>query len=162
MEEPDLINETKKDHQEAVGFVEKHRDFFEHFARGRVKIEPAPEGLDTFAFNLENNVVYVNSRFFKEFGLPEEGTTFGTLHELVHFFQKKQLLSERDGDKILEVYLKRLKRDRAYSLMDNHSADVQVNATVQKGYESGRDVEDLLYKEIFFKDKDLTKEPKHV
>ena len=162
MEEPDLINETKKDHQEAVGFVEKHRDFFEHFARGRVKIEPAPEGLDTFAFNLENNVVYVNSRFFKEFGLPEEGTTFGTLHELVHFFQKKQLLSERDGDKILEVYLKRLKRDRAYSLMDNHSANVQVNATVQKGYESGRDVEDLLYKEIFFKDKDLTKEPKHV
>ena len=152
---------TRSPHEEAVEFVEKHRDFFEHFARGRVKVEPAPEGLDTFAFNLENNVIYVNSRFFREFGLPEEGTTFGTLHELVHFLQKKQLVSEPRGTEIFEKYLVRLK-DGAYSLMDNHSADVQVNATVQNGYESGREIEDGLYKQVFYKDKDFTKEPRHV
>ena len=45
-------NEKKMPHQEAVEFVEKHRDFFEHYAGGRVKIEPAPAGLDSFAFDL--------------------------------------------------------------------------------------------------------------
>ena len=33
------------EHQKAVDFVEKHRDFFEHYGRGHVHVEPAPPEL---------------------------------------------------------------------------------------------------------------------
>ena len=94
METPVLI-EQKSDsadraaHQEALEFVEKYRDFFEHYARGRVKFEPAPAGLDTFAFDLEKDTIYVNSRFYKELEFSDEKTSFAVLHETEHFLEKK-------------------------------------------------------------------------
>ena len=107
MEKPKIDIETKKEesferptndieHAEAVALVEKHRDFFEHYAKGKIKIEPAPKELPTFAFNLETNTIYVNSMFYERLGFSEEKTVFGTLHELEHFNEKIQILSE-DG-----------------------------------------------------------------
>lgn len=159
MEEPSVGQSA---HQEAVEFVEKHRALLEQYARGRIKIEPAPPGLDTFAFNLENNIIYVNSKFYKGFGLPEEGTYFATLHELEHFFEKKQILSEKGGEKIFARYLERLKKSQAYSLMDNHIADVRENTAVETNSNKDlADIEDRLYKEVLLKD-GFANEPRHV
>ena len=96
-------------HAEAVAFVEKHRNLFEHYARGALKIEPAPEGLDTFAFNLEKNTIYVNSRFYEELGFSDEKTSFATLHEIEHFLEKKQILSEAGGERAFGQYVRRIK-----------------------------------------------------
>ena len=78
----------ENEHAEAVAFVEKHRDFFEHYAKGRVEIEPAPEGLSTFAFDLNKNVIYVNSMFYKKQGFSDEKTLFAICHEIEHFWRK--------------------------------------------------------------------------
>ena len=72
-------------HIEAEMLVKKYRDFFENYAKGGIKIEPAPEELKTFAFDLEKNIIYVNSMFYKEPGLSDEKTIFATLHEIEHF-----------------------------------------------------------------------------
>ena len=68
------VQESVSEHAEAVALVEKHRDFFEHYAKGKIKVEPAPRGLKTFAFDLEKNTIYINSMFYKKFGFSEEKT----------------------------------------------------------------------------------------
>src|SRR3989338_100626 len=99
----DLIQQSEAEHLEAVALVEKHRDFLEHYAKGKVKIEPAPKGLDTFAFDLENNTIFVNATMFKRiFGFTDEKTIFLTLHEIEHFLEKIQILSEEGGEKRLD------------------------------------------------------------
>ena len=101
MEQPNFIEIKKKpatvaedgitgDHAEALALVEKHRDFFEHYAKGRIKVEPAPQELSTFAFNLEKNTIYVNSMFYRKRGFSEQKTVFAILHEIEHFLEKKQ------------------------------------------------------------------------
>ncbi len=150
-------------HAEAVAFVEKHRNLFEHYARGALKIEPAPEGLDTFAFNLEKNTIYVNSRFYEELGFSDEKTSFATLHEIEHFLEKKQILSEAGGERAFGQYVRRIKESKAYGLMDNCVADVRENkSVVSKTSKDFGEIESGLYKEDLFKETDFTKYPKHV
>ena len=168
METPVLI-EQKSDsadraaHQEALEFVEKYRDFFEHYARGRVKFEPAPAGLDTFAFDLGKDTIYISSRFYKELEFSDERTSFAVLHETEHFLEKKQLLAENGGDKVFGRYLKRIKESEAYSHMDHCVADVRENSAImEKTNKSFRDLEIKLYKEDLFKETDFTGEPKHI
>ncbi len=161
-------NETKKiqdeeSHAEAIEFVEKNRDFFEHYARGKVQFAPAPEGLDTFAFDLKNNTIYLNSKFYKNLGFSDEKTSFATCHEIEHFLEKKQLLSEKGGEKEFEKYLKNIQKSKAFGLMDNCVADVRENRTVvTKTHEGFSDIEKRCYKEDLFKEIDFTKEPKHI
>ncbi|HLD62220.1 MAG TPA: hypothetical protein VI998_04585, partial [Patescibacteria group bacterium] len=88
--EEDHENKVEKNesaHKEAVKFFEKHRDFLEHYARGQIKIEPAPAGLDTFAFDLKNNTIYVNSKWYKTagFSFSDEKTLHSACHEVEHF-----------------------------------------------------------------------------
>ncbi len=122
----------EESHKEAVEFVEKYRDFYDHYARGKVKFEPAPEGLDTFAFDLESDPpkIYLNSRFYKDRGLSEEKTSFATLHEIEHLLEKMEMLGEEGGEKTFGRYLKRVKESEAYSHMDNCVADVRENTAV--------------------------------
>lgn len=156
-------NEAKTAHQEAVDFFEKHRDFFEHYAGGRVKIEPAPAGLDTFAFDFGNNTIYINSKFYEKLGLSEEKTTFATLHEIEHFLEKISLLAESGGERIFEGYLAKIKSDRAFSLLDNCVADIRENrAVVFRTSQDFGTLEQKLYKEDLFADIDFTKEPRHI
>lgn len=155
--------EKKKAHQEAIEFVEKNRDFFEHYARGGVKFAPAPEGLDTFAFDLKNNTIYINSKFYKELGFSDEKTSFAVCHEIEHFLEKRQILSEEKGEKDFEKYLKRIQESKAFGLMDNCVADIRENrAVVSKTHEGFGDIEKKAYKEDLFKEIDFTKEPKHI
>jgi len=163
------------EHAEAVAFVEKHRDFFEHYAKGKVNIKPAPASIKTFAFNLENNDIYINSMFYKKRGLSEEKTVFATLHEIEHFAEKKQLLLEpqkkgkggrvieESGEKKFAGYLKRIKESRAFGLMDNCVADIRENKTVVSKTNKGMgELEQKVYREDLFNETDFTKQPRHI
>lgn len=152
-----------KAHQEAVDFVDKNRDFFEHYARGGIKFEPAPEGLDTFAFNLENNTIYINSKFYKKLGFSDEKTSFATCHEIEHFLEKIKLLSEPKGEKEFEKYLKKIQESKAFGLMDNVVADIRENkAVIDKTHAGFGEIEQKCYKEDLFKELDFTQSPKHI
>jgi hypothetical protein len=158
-----LSQESENEHAEAVAFFDKHRDFFEHYAKGRVNIEPAPKNIPTFAFNLETNTIYVNSMFYKKQGFSEEKTLFGILHEIEHFLEKKAMLLEDGGEKKFEKYLKRIKDSRAFSLMDNCDGDIRENRTVVSRTNTGMgELEVKTYKEDLFAEKDFTSQPRHI
>lgn len=162
MEDPGNF-EVKDDHAEAVALVEKNRDFFEHYAKGKIKIEPAPAGLKTFAFDLEKNTIYLNSLFFQKMGLPEEKTIFATLHEIEHFMEKIQILSEEGGQRTFTKFLSRLKASRAFSLMDNCVADIRQNrAVVSKTNRGMAELETTMYQEDLFAETDFLGRPRHI
>lgn len=152
------------EHAEALDLVEEHRDFFEHYAKGKIKIEPAPTGIPTFAFNLETNTIYVNTTMFKKvFGFTDEKTIFLTLHEIEHFMEKIQILSEDGGEKKFEKYLKRRQKSKAFSLTDNCVADIrEYRALISKTNKGMEDVEKKTFKQDLFEETDFTKLPKHI
>lgn len=150
-------------HTEAVALVEKHRDFFEHYAKGKIKIEPAPKGMETFAFNLEKNTIYINSMFYKKLGLSEEKTVFATLHEIEHFMEKLQILSEDGGEKSFEKYLKKIKASRAFGIMNNCVSDIRENrAVVGKTNKGMGELEEKTYQEDLFPETDFSSLPRHI
>jgi hypothetical protein len=155
--------EVESEHAEAVEFFEKHRDFFEHYAKGRVNVEPAPKSIPTFAFNLETNTIYINSMFYKKRGFSEEKTLFGILHEIEHFLEKKNMISEDGGEKKFDKYLKRIKSSRAFSLLDNCNGDIRENrAVVQRTNKGMGELETKTYKEDLFAETDFTAQPRHI
>jgi hypothetical protein len=155
--------ESEGEHAEAVALVEKHRDFFEHYAKGKIKIEPAPKSVPTFAFNLEQNTIYINSMFYKKLGLSEEKTVFATLHEIEHFMEKLQILAEDGGEKKFNGWLKRIKSSKAFSVMDNCVADIRENrAVIGKTNQGMRELEEKTYKEDLFAETDFTAQPRHI
>lgn len=155
--------ESAGEHKEAIEFVNRHRDLFEHYARGQVDFKPAPPGLDTFAYDLEHDSIYINSRFYKKQGFSDEKTAFATLHEIEHFQEKLALVREKGGDRMFSRYLSRIQQSRAYGLMDNCVADVRENKTVvSKTNASFAEVEHTLYTEDLFPETDFTKIPKHI
>ncbi len=153
----------RSEHSEAFNFVEENRDFFEHHARGKIKIEPAPESLDTFAFDLKSNTIYINSMFYEKLGFSKERTIFATLHEVEHFLEKIQMLAEEGGEKNFEKYLKKIKTSKAFSFMDNCVADIRENRTVVSKTNVGMgDLEKGIYKEMLFPETDFTGRPRHI
>lgn len=149
--------------KEAMDFVEKNRDLFEHVARGKINIRHAPPDLNTFAFDLRTNDLLISPRFYKNRGFSEEQTTFATLHEIEHLLEKKKILSESGGASAFARYLSRIEKSRAYKVMDNCLADIRENETViAKTNKSFADVEQKMYKEDLFKEIDFTDKPKHL
>lgn len=122
--------ESNPGQNEALDFVEKNRDLFEHFARGQIHCKPAPPGLNTFGFDLKSDDLYISPRFYKTRGLSEEQTTFATLHEIEHLLEKRKLISGKNGFRIFGKYLSRLEESRAYKVTDNCIADIRENETV--------------------------------
>jgi len=150
-------------HEQALNFVNSHRHVFEQYARGGITIAPSPKGLNTFAFNLEKNTIYIHPMFYQELGLSEERTVFATLHEIEHFLEKKQVLAEDNGVKRYEGYINRIKKSRAFGLTDNCVADIYVNKSViAKTNQGMADIEHGMYTEVLFKDSDFTSVPKHI
>jgi flagellin-specific chaperone FliS len=157
------VDEVEKSHQQASDFVERNRDFFEHYARGGIKFAPAPEGLNTFAFNLKDNTIYISPKFYEKLGFSDEKTSFATCHEVEHFLEKIQILSEDGGEKEFEKYLNKIGKSKAYGLMDNCVADVRENrAIVEKTHEGFGQIEQKCYKEDLFAKTDFTGEPRHI
>ncbi len=170
MEQPNIIElkkegeENEGEHAEAVALVEKHRDFFEHYAKGKIKIEPAPADLKTFAFNIETNTIYVNTTMFKKiFGFTDEKTIFLTLHEIEHFLEKIQILSEEGGEKKFDKWFQRIKKSKAFALMDNCVADVrEYRALISKTNKGMEEVEEKTFKQDLFAETDFAELPKHI
>jgi uncharacterized protein YegL len=170
-----LIHQAKKEekkppteeqvqaHNEALTFVEQNRDLFEHYARGRVHYKAAPPGLDTFAYNLVTDDILISPRFYTDKGLSEEATSFATLHETEHLLEKKQLVSEKGGERMLSDYLKKKEKSEAFSVMDNCIADIRQNrAVVSKTHQGFEEIEQRCYKESLFKETDFTDQPEHI
>ena len=149
--------------KEALDFVEKNRDLFEHVARGQVHLKPAPPGLDTFAIDLKTDDLYISPRFYKKKGFSEEMTAFATMHEIEHLLEKKKLLAEKDGPRTFDRYLARIQKSRAYKVMDNCIADIRENETVvDKTSDEFAVIEQKMYKEYLFENTDFTDQPKHL
>lgn len=152
-----------KSTNEAVQFVEKNKDFFEHYSKGKIRIEPAPGDLNTFAFNLKDNTIYINSMFYKQRGFSDEKTIFATLHEIEHFAEKIQVLKEDKGEKLFKKYLERNEKSKAFALMDNCIADIRENRSViSRTNEGMKEVEDKMYKEDLFQELNFTSQPRHI
>jgi len=155
-------------HEEALYFFETHRKLFEQYAGHSIEVKPSPPGLDTFAFNLETNTIYLNSKFYTSLGYPEAGTAFATFHEIEHFREKLALLEEENGAQVFKEYLNRLdtkisSTGDAYGVMDNCISDVRQNRAVVSRTHSGfDDVEKALYKEVQFPETDFTNQPLHI
>lgn len=171
-EQPIVLRQTKDDegtvesagdHKEAIEFVNRHRDLFEHYARGQVDFKPAPPDCNTFAYDLEHDTIFINSLFYQKQGFSDEKTAFATLHEIEHFQEKLALVREKGGDSMFDRYLSRIKQSRAYGLMDNCVADIRENKTVvAKTNTSFADIEHTLYTEDLFPETDFTTIPKHI
>lgn len=154
---------AQSQHAEGLGFVERHRDIFEQYARGRVGFEPAPDGLGTFAFDLKTNTIYINSRFYREKGLSDQKTAFAVLHEIEHLLEKAEMLVEPQGDRKFANYIKKLKESKAYSVLDNCVADIRENrAVVTSTNQSFADLERSLYTEDLFRQTNFTEQPRHI
>ncbi|HMO78501.1 MAG TPA: VWA domain-containing protein [Candidatus Paceibacterota bacterium] len=176
MESPLSINTIQKKtkggdelgHEKALDFFEIHRKLFEQYAGHSIEVEPAPPGFDTFAFNLETNTIYLNSKFYDSLGYPEAGTAFATFHEIEHFREKLALLTEENGARVFSTYLNNLDPNvsttgEAYSLMDNCISDVRQNSAVVSRTHAGfAEVEKNLYQDVQFPETDFTKEPLHI
>ncbi len=161
----DNTSENITAHQEAVDFVKKNRDFYEHYARGGVQFEAAPPDLGTFGCDLlaDPPKIYLNSRFYKKRGLSDQKTSFATLHEVEHLLEKKQLLSEKGGDKIFQKYIEKLKASEAFNFLDNRVADLRENrAVVSKTNPEFDALRRTLYREDLVPGKDFTAEPRHI
>src|SRR3989344_2367337 len=145
-------------------YFNTHRDFFETYARGGVKVEPAPVGLDTFAFNLEKNTIYVNDMFYREGrGFSDEKTAFAVCHEVEHFFEKKMMLTEKGGVEYFSKYLEKIGKSRAYGLLDNCVADIRENrSVVEKTGKEFRNTEEKMYREDLFPSADFRDAPLHI
>ncbi len=151
-------------------FFENHREIFELYAKGKIKIEPAPSGLDTFAFDLEKGTIYVNDKFYQsKFGLSDEKSAFAVRHEIEHLLEKVQVLKEPGGWQVFQDYLQDIKNDRAYGILDNCIADIRENrAVISKTNKQVKDTETRLYREDLFPadektgELDFTKQPKHL
>jgi len=159
---PKVAGEVR--HAESVALFEKHRDFFEHYAQGRVRVEPAPADLevDTFAINLETGTLYMNDIFYQGQGFSEQRSVFATCHEIEHLKEILAMLREEGGTKRYTQYLKRVKESRAFSATDNCVADIHENRAVVMGRPGMTELEQKIYKEDLFPNQDLTGQLKHL
>lgn len=150
--------------EESVGYFDVHKDFFETYARGGVKVEPAPAGLNTFAFDLKKDTIYVNDMFYRtERGFSDEKTAFAVCHEIEHFLEKKMMINEKGGSEKFSRYLDKISKSRAYGLLDNCIADIRENrSVVEKTSKDFRDTEEKMYRDDLFPDADFHEAPMHI
>ena len=163
---------ASNEHEQAIAHFESHREMYEQYAGHSINVLPAPADLDTFAFDLNTNTIYLNDKFYQSLGYPEQGTSFATFHEIEHFREKIALLKEKGGLGIFQRYLDKLDPKKseysgAYGVMDNCISDVRQNSAVVGRTNEGFDaIEKSLYKDVQFPDVDFIKEgnkqPLHV
>lgn len=161
----DIKENTPKnlENKSEMNFVEKHKQLFDNFLGGSFEVEQSKEG--TFYFDLKRNVVGVSDMFYKDknFEWQDEATVFATLHELGHFEEKFQMLNEKKGEVTFKKYLDRIKKDRAFAVLDNCVADNRENKNViSKTNTNFKEIERKMYQEVAFKETDFTDKPRHV
>lgn len=158
------VPDTSKaaEHEQAVAHFERHRDLYQQYAGHSITIMPAPSDVDTFAFNLETNTIYLNDKFYTLLAYPEVATAFATFHEIEHFREKLALLKEPNGAVVFKKYLDQLDtklspKAEAYGVMDNCLSDVRQNgAVISRTPESFVAIERDLYEQVQFPNVDFT------
>ena len=106
--------------ESAEEFFETHKDFFENYAAdSSIEIKPSPPGLGTFAIDLEKGVMYAEPKFFTEQGYSLDKTMFATLHEFEHFRELRELLSDKNGQKVWKAHIAKIKASRHFKIFDN-------------------------------------------
>ena len=125
-------------------------------------MEKSPEGMDTFAIDLEKGVLYGDPKYFTEKGYSESKAFFAFLHEFEHFRELRELIGEPGGDKIWKRRADRLKRNQRSKLFDNIWDDVRMNRSVVSRAPSQNAVKSGLYKENLFQNSNFLNLPKHL
>lgn len=130
-----------------------------------------PKGLNTFAVDLENRVMYYSPRFFAEEGFTFRDAFIATCHEFEHIRELMELLGKEGGEEIWSTHLEELKGDEGWSIVDNCYDDIKMNKGVSKNapsavYEDGDKSKksrfEYLYKEKLFPKVDLRDQPRHL
>lgn len=144
-------------------FFDEHKDFFAAYAGdSSIKVEKSPEGLDTFAIDLEKGILYGDPKYFTEKGYSESKAFFAFLHEFEHFRELRELLGEKGGEKIRKRHVDRIKRNQRTKLFDNIWDDVRMNRSVVSRAPSQSGVQSELYRENLFPEHDFSNLPKHL
>ena len=166
METPKFF-EVKKDGKEdktqekgqSFGFVEKQRDFFEHYTKDKVQIVEGDEN----SFNFITKKITIDPKRYEGLDFSEEMTLHSVLHEIEHFDEDVQLLSENGGEKVFDKLLKKLEQSRAYGLMNNSLADIRENkAVISKTNKGMVALEKKKITEKLFSEINFTQLPKHI
>ncbi len=162
----DPIPNPSIDQESPIDIYESHKNLFERYAGSDIHVELAPPGLDTFAFDLEKNTIYLSPRFYKDRFTSYQSadfTVFAILHEIGHFREKLEMLEGVNGMQDFQKYLDRIKKDKAFSLTDNLIADISINREViaRTNTEYKKREQDLYTKDLF-PIVDFTDVPRHI
>lgn len=143
-------------------FFDTHRAFFEHYAHdASIEVAPPMPG-ESFAIDLEKGTMYTDINFFTEKGYSPDKCVFATCHELEHFKEMKELLSEKEGEKIWKRHNDKRRQKQRFNIMDNCFDDVKMNRSVLSHVPTLGHTKDNLYKENLFPALDYTDVPKHL
>jgi Mg-chelatase subunit ChlD len=167
--ESDIIHKNIDEEKEKLiegirDYFEENRRFLEHYSGDSdFKIENGRDvGLDTFAVDLEKRVMYFDPKFWVDNGFEPEDAVFGTLHELEHLKELIECLEKPDGKWLWKRHRDRLKRSKAYQIMDNCYDDIKMNKSVTSNAPVMEDVPKRIYTEKLFQNKDFNKLPLHL
>ena len=143
----------------SFGFVEKQKDFFEHYTKDKVEIVEGDEN----SFNFITKKITIDPKRYEGLNFSEEMTLHSVLHEIEHFDEDVQLLSENGGEEVFDKLLKKLEQSRAYGLMNNSLADIRENkAVISKTNKGMIALEKKKITEKLFSETDFTQLPKHI
>ncbi len=157
------VKEKDKGTEQLLDFFQTNRDFFETYAGdSSIKVKKAPEGLNSFAVDLDKGDLYGDPRFFTEKGYSESKAFFAFLHEFEHVRELKDLLAERGGLALWKKHRARVVKAARLKLFDNVWDDVRMNRSVVSRAPSQSEVRGKLYKENLFPESDLINLPKHL
>ncbi len=144
-------------------FFDEHKDFLiSYIGDSSIRAEKSPEGLDTFAIDLEKGILYGEPKYFTEKGYSESKAFFAFLHEFEHFRELRDLLQEKDGEKLWKRHRDRLRKNKRTKLFDNVWDDVRMNRSVVSRAPSQNAARSELYKENLFQNNNFLELPKHL
>jgi len=155
--------EVKAGYEEIKSFFEAHGQFLEKYAGdSSIKIEPSPQGLGTFAIDLENGVLYAEPSRFGERGWSEDKILSSVCHEYEHFKELKELLDEKGGDITWQKHGGKIKANRRFGILDNCIDDIKIDRRVEAKAPILDGAIKRKYREDLFQSPDLTDQPKHL
>lgn len=126
-------------------------------------IEQERKGKDqpeSWAIDLEKGTIYADPVWFSERGYTPADIDFAISHEVEHFRELRELLSEPGGYKVWQGHRARVKAQRSLFVLDDILDNIRVDRAVMDRRPSkratGRDLRARL------QPKDLTQYPKHL
>src|SRR3989344_5608286 len=150
--------------QEQTDFFEKNGAFFASYAGdSSLEIKQSPQGLGTFAIDLEKGVMYAEPNFWEQAGgFGESDKVFATLHEFEHFKEMMEMINKKGGLAKFKKHLDKFKKRKRFSILDNCVDDIKMNRSVIGRASALDETRNRLYEKRLFPEDDLSKAPKHL